>query len=111
MLEQLCHIDEVTDPGAKGFSLKQGRKERLLFIIKKEGKVYAYENQCPHAGINLEWQEDDFLDNEKNNIQCSVHGALFNIENGDCMGGPCNGKGLTSAEIEIDKDGNVLLIS
>ena len=111
MLEQLCHIDEVTDPGAKGFSLKQGRKERLLFIIKKEGKVYAYENQCPHAGINLEWQEDDFLDNEKNNIQCSVHGALFNIENGDCMGGPCNGEGLTSAEIEIDKDGNVLLIS
>lgn len=111
MLEQLCHIDEVNDPGAKGFKLKQGRKERLLFIIKKEGKVYAYENQCPHAGINLEWQEDDFLDNEKNHIQCSVHGALFNIENGDCMGGPCNGEGLTSAEIEVDKDGNVLLIA
>ncbi|RDH82401.1 MAG: (2Fe-2S)-binding protein [endosymbiont of Galathealinum brachiosum] len=111
MLEQLCHIDEINDPGAKGFNLKQGRKERLLFIIKKEGQIYAYENQCPHAGINLEWQEDDFLDNEKNHIQCSVHGALFNIKNGDCMGGPCNGEGLTSAEVEVDNNGNVMLLA
>ncbi len=111
MPEALCHIDEVADPGAKGFSLKQGRKERLLFLIKKEGKVYAYENKCPHAGINLEWQDDDFLDPEKNHIQCSVHGALFNIESGDCMGGPCNGNGLTSLEIEVDGDGNIFLLA
>ena len=111
MLEHLCHINEVNDPGAMGFSLKQDRKERLLFIIKKDGVVYAYENKCPHAGINLEWQEHDFLDNEKNHIQCSAHGALFSIENGDCLGGPCNGNGLTSAQIEIDKDGNILLMT
>jgi len=111
MFEQLCHINEINDPGAKGFSLKQGRKERLLFIIKKKGKVYAYENHCPHAGINLEWQEDDFLDVEKTHIQCSVHGALFNIENGDCMGGPCNGEGLTPIKTEVDKDGNIMLLA
>ena len=111
MTDPLCHINDIDDPGAKGFSLKQGRKERLLFIIKKDGKVYAYENQCPHAGINLEWQEDDFLDNEKNYIQCSVHGALFNIESGDCVGGPCNGNGLTTVQIEVDKKGDILLVS
>ena len=111
MPEPLCHIDEIADPGAKGFNLKQGRKERLLFLIKKEGKVYAYENKCPHAGINLEWQDDDFLDPDKAHIQCSVHGALFNIESGDCMGGPCNGNGLTSLEIEVDSDGNILLLA
>lgn len=110
MFEQLCHIDDVTDPGAKGFSVKQGRKERLVFVVKKDGEVYAYENECPHAGINLEWQEDDFLDMDKNLIQCSVHGALFKIENGDCMGGPCNGEGLTPANIELDDDGNILLL-
>jgi len=111
MLEQLCHIDELNDPGAKGFSFKQGRKERLLFIIKKEGKIYAYENQCPHAGLNLEWQEDDFLDMDKSHIQCSVHGALFNIENGDCLGGPCNGEGLSPVKTEIDDKGNILLLA
>ncbi|MCW8933790.1 MAG: Rieske (2Fe-2S) protein [Gammaproteobacteria bacterium] len=111
MSEKLCHIDDVDDPGAKGFSLKKGRKERLLFIIKKDGAVYAYENKCPHAGINLEWQEDDFLDPDKDHIVCSVHGALFKIETGDCLGGPCDGNGLTAANIEVDKDGNVLLLA
>ncbi len=109
MIESLCHIDEIADPGAKGFKLKQGRTERLLFLVKKEGKVYAYENKCPHAGINLEWQDDDFLDNEKNLIQCSVHGALFHIENGECAGGPCNGIGLTPIKIETDATGHIVL--
>lgn len=111
MLHPLCHITDIADPGAKGFSLKQGRKERLLFIVKKDDQVYAYENQCPHAGINLEWQEDDFLDMDKAHIQCSVHGALFKIENGDCLGGPCNGEGLTPVETEIDSDGTIFLRS
>lgn len=110
MPELLCHIDELSEPGAKGFALKQGRTEKLVFLIKKEGQVYAYENKCPHAGINLEWQEDDFLDTDKAFIQCSVHGALFTIEKGECAGGPCNGAGLTSLEIEIDNDGNISLI-
>ncbi len=109
MFQQLCHINDVTDPGSKGFSIKQGRKERNVFVVKKDGDVFAYENSCPHAGINLEWQDDDFLDIEKNHIQCSVHGALFKIENGDCLGGPCNGEGLTEVKIEVDEDGNILL--
>jgi len=109
MSQPLCHINDLNDPGAKGFTLKQGRKERLIFLVKKDKQIYAYENQCPHAGINLEWQEDDFLNLEKNFIQCSVHGALFNIENGDCAGGPCNGEGLTSIKIETDDGGNIFL--
>lgn len=111
MLEKLCHIDDIIDPGAKGFTLKQGRSERLLFLIKKEGKVYAYENKCPHAGLNLEWQTDDFLNNEKDHIQCSVHGALFEIETGACTSGPCNGMDLTSVNIELDDNGQIILLA
>ncbi len=111
MSEQLCHINDINDPGSMGFKLKQGRRERLVFVVKKEGQVYAYENECPHAGINLEWQEHDFLDNDREHIQCSVHGALFKIENGDCMGGACNGEGLTQVEIGIDDQGNISLTS
>ena len=109
MLEYLCNINEIEDPGAKGFSLKKSRKEYLVFIIKKDNQVYAYENHCPHAGINLEWQENDFLDMEKAFIQCSVHGALFTIEKGECAAGPCNGQGLTPLSIELAGDGKISL--
>jgi len=82
---------QESDPGAKGLNFKQGRKERLVFIVKKEQQLYAYD--------------------DKNLIQCSVHGALFNIETGDCMGGPCNGVGLTPAKIEVDSNGDVFLLA
>lgn len=110
MSQQLCHINDIADPGSKGFTLQQGRKERLLFIVKKDGEVFAYENQCPHTGINLEWRGDDFLDNQKAYIQCSVHGALFKIDAGNCISGPCQGESLTLVNIEIDHAGYIFLL-
>ncbi len=105
----LCHIDDISDPGAKGFEVKQGRQTLGLFVVKKDGQVYAYKNECPHARVNLEWQEDDFLDMDNSLIQCSVHGALFVIESGDCAGGPCNGQGLQKLELQINDDKMLVL--
>jgi len=105
----LCHINDITDPGAKGFEIKQDGKILPLFVVKKDAQVYAYKNECPHARVNLEWQEDDFLDMDKALIQCSVHGALFVIESGDCAGGPCNGQGLQSIKIRTNDEGLIFL--
>lgn len=109
MNHKLCHISDIEEPGSKGFEIGSGRKAQNIFIIKKDGEVYGYKNKCPHAGINLEWQPDDFLDNEKALIQCSVHGALFHIDTGDCAGGPCNGQGLEKIDLAVNDDGSILL--
>ena len=61
-------------------------------------------NACPHIGIPLEFQPDEFLDMEKRFIQCANHGALFEIETGDCIAGPCAGQALQAARFEIDGD-------
>ena len=110
MTEKLCNLNEIDDPGARGFELQRGRQEFLMFLVKKDGQVFAYENKCPPAGVNLEWRPDDFFDMDKAMIQCSVHGALFVVESGECAGGPCNGHGLTSLEIEIDDQGDIFLL-
>lgn len=110
MKEKLCNINEIDELSSKGFEIGSGRKSRNIFIIKKEGVIYGYNNKCPHAGINLEWQADDFLDNEQALIQCSVHGALFQIDTGDCAGGPCNGIGLEKVDLSINQDGDIFLI-
>jgi len=41
-------------------------------------------------------------------IQCSTHGALFNIESGECLQGPCLGQSLQSIDYEI-KEGNIYI--
>lgn len=109
MHHKLCNIIDIEEPGSKGFEIGSGRKARNIFIIKKDGQVYGYNNECPHAGINLEWQPDEFLDNENALIQCSVHGALFHIDSGDCAGGPCNGNGLQKINLTIDDSGDIYL--
>jgi nitrite reductase/ring-hydroxylating ferredoxin subunit len=106
---KLCHIDALQDPGSKGFELDRNQQALNIFIVKKNNQVFGYLNQCPHAGINLEWLPDDFLDMGKDLIQCSVHGALFVIETGDCAGGPCNGQPLQSIKLDIDVEGNIYL--
>ena len=108
MNDKLCNINELDDLSSKGFEIGSGRKARNIFIVKKDGEVYGYINKCPHAGINLEWQDDDFLDNDKTLIQCSVHGALFHIDTGACAGGPCNGNGLEKIELSVEQNGDIL---
>lgn len=93
----LCHIDEIAEGQSKGFQF-QGQE---LFAVKKAGQIYLYVNHCPHIGVNLEWLPDQFLDSEGCLIQCSMHGALFTIETGQCIAGPCQGEALTPLSFKI----------
>lgn len=98
----LCALDELTNYYSKGFTLG----ETSIFVVRQHQEVYAYRNRCPHLGIQLEWQADRFLDIEGELIQCSTHGALFTIQEGFCVSGPCSGQSLEAVEVEI-RDGQV----
>ncbi len=93
--------NDVSEDHSKGFLLDNGQS---IFAVKKDGKLYVYHNRCPHLGIELEWQEDQFLDSEGAMIQCCTHGALFIIEDGECVAGPCVGESLLQLPISIDGD-------
>ncbi|MFP6798982.1 MAG: Rieske (2Fe-2S) protein, partial [Pseudomonas sp.] len=38
-------------------------------------------------------------------IQCATHGALFLIESGECVAGPCAGQSLQELAIREDDQG------
>lgn len=97
----LCRLDEISDPGGKGFVFGAGKDRREIFVMRKGGQVWGYANRCPHAGIPLDWQPDQFLDPSKTLIQCATHGALFGIEDGLCVAGPCKGKSLTPLSVRV----------
>lgn len=101
---RLCALDDIPEGGSKGFDTA-GRK---LFAVKQRGKVYVYQNACPHLGIALEWVEDQFLDSSHTMIQCANHGALFVIGSGKCVSGPCSGQKLTAIAYEL-RDGLIYL--
>lgn len=106
MLVTDLHAADVPENGSKGF-VCNGEK---YFAVKKQSKLYIYKNSCPHIGIALEWVEDQFLDTSRTMIQCANHGALFVIESGTCVTGPCSGQKLTRVKFALN-DGMVCLMN
>ncbi|VAW50411.1 hypothetical protein MNBD_GAMMA06-1656 [hydrothermal vent metagenome] len=108
MTHILCKTSDIEDPGSKSFELKIKRKAQQIFVVHKEGEFFAYYNNCPHTRATLEWQEDQFLDLDKALIQCATHDALFLIDSGECIAGPCVGESLQSLPLIIDS-GQIVL--
>lgn len=98
-MHQLCNFEQLTNHHSKGFEVAG----QSLFVVRKNERVYAYLNSCPHLGIELNWQEDGFLTYEKELIQCSTHGALFTIDKGHCVAGPCSGQHLTAIDTRVEQ--------
>ena len=104
MIYPLCDTHEISDPGSKSFEIRHGRKQVSLFVVHKNGHFTAYINSCPHTGVNLDWQQDQFLDMDNMFIQCSTHDALFEIDSGHCIAGPCVGDHLHTFRLVIEND-------
>jgi len=96
----------------KGVRFTVGRfgREASAFAIRYCGRVYAYLNECGHLPAELDWQPGEFFDYSKLYLICSVHGALYAPESGQCLGGRCQGKGLRPLEVE-ERDGVIYLLS
>lgn len=99
-MTELCKVSELDEGTSRGFSSHVGP----VFAVKYDNAVFVYKNECPHLGVNLEFQPDEFLDSEGQLIQCSTHGALFSIDEGHCLSGPCQGDYLTKVDFNIEED-------
>jgi len=100
-LKYLCNGNDLPEGNSRGFEVEGLR----LLTVRRAGQVYAYRNRCPHRGVPLEWQPDRFLDASASLIECTTHGALFLIESGECIAGPCEGKSLNALECGEDAQG------
>ncbi|WP_371827882.1 Rieske (2Fe-2S) protein [Litchfieldella anticariensis] len=101
-------MSQLDATGDLGTTLPDGR---TIFMVRVHGRISAFENRCPHQGVDLDGGTDTFLEGGRELIQCSRHGALFLPENGECVFGPCQGRMLTSLPISIDGAGNIRLSS
>jgi nitrite reductase/ring-hydroxylating ferredoxin subunit len=101
---RLCRLAELPDGGGKGFWFGDGEQRHGIFLLRQGAAVFAYRNSCPHRGIVLDWQPDKFLDASGQFILCAMHSALFRIDDGFCVSGPCAGEALEAIEITISGD-------
>jgi len=101
----LCDPDRLSDPGSFGFCVERYEQEIEGFLVKKDNRWFAYRNFCPHTGSPLDWVEHQFLDVDGALILCSTHDALFVIDTGECVSGPCLWECLEKLDIVVQRDG------
>jgi len=105
---QLCTLNDVPDGGSNGFALDTDDGRCGLMVIRRGNGIVCYTNSCPHTGTPLDIQPGKFLDRAKAHILCTTHGALFNIDDGLCIAGPCVDDHLTPIATEV-RDGAVFV--
>jgi nitrite reductase/ring-hydroxylating ferredoxin subunit len=79
-----------------------------LFVVRANAGVRAYLNRCPHRGTPLNWVPDRFLTDDREHAICATHGALFRIDDGRCIAGPCVGDSLEPICVVVD--GGVVVV-
>ena len=105
---RLCALDDIADGDTAAFTTTVEGQPTAVLAVRRRSEVFVYVNSCPHIGSPLDFTPGQFLNLEKTHIQCSTHGALFQIEDGLCVAGPCQGKHLEPVAASV-RDGEVLL--
>ena len=95
------------DRNARNF-LHQMRAGRFHgFVVRRGEAVHGYVDRCAHMALPLTQTLDDYLTPDGSLIQCSWHGALYRIEDGECVGGPCTGARLRNWPVAV-RDGMIV---
>lgn len=104
---ELCRLDDLQDGEARGFAVPE--TDRRVILVRREDAVFAYLDACPHyaGGTPMAWKRNAYLNGAGTHLSCHAHGALFDIETGECVLGPCLGQGLTKVPVHIDEFGGI----
>jgi nitrite reductase/ring-hydroxylating ferredoxin subunit len=103
----ICSMSDIPSQKARGFHLavidENGAAKPWPIIVVRWGKqVFGYVNKCPHDGVNLDWERNQFLDpNNGIRLMCGKHGALFELGTGVCVEGPCKGRSLIPVNLVV----------
>jgi len=106
-LSALCALADLANPGAAGFVVEKDGSRLAVLVARRGRKVFGWVNSCPHLWVPLDTETGRFLSLTGEFILCGNHGALFEIDSGACVLGPCRGKGLTPYPVTV-RDGMVV---
>ncbi|MDX3900072.1 MAG: Rieske (2Fe-2S) protein [Sphingobium sp.] len=98
---RLCPLEAIADGAARNFVLRMRAGRFHGFVVRQGNGLHGYVDHCPHAGVPLARALDDYLSPDGALIQCGWHGALFRIDDGRCVAGPCIGQALAAWPVQL----------
>jgi nitrite reductase/ring-hydroxylating ferredoxin subunit len=105
----ICRMEDIPSRQARGFQLMTRGDDGTMrpwsiFVVRWGRQVFGYVNNCPHNGVNLDWERNQFFDPNGLRLMCGKHGSQFEIGTGRCVDGPCKGESLTPVALTVLDD-------
>lgn len=99
---RLLPFDDIADGRARSIVIQMRAGRFHGFVVRRGAAAFGYVDRCPHMGLPLAQKLDDYLTPSGDLIACSWHSALFDVQSGACVGGPCTGQRLTFWPVAIE---------
>ncbi len=90
--------DALAESHALAFTLTLDGVSRQAFVVRAGGALHAYVDSCRHQSRTLDVGGGVVV--EAGLIPCRHHGAMYRVEDGVCVSGPCAGAALTRLALE-----------
>jgi len=100
-------LDLIADGAARSFVLEMRAGRFHGFVVRRGEDLRGYVDRCPHQGLPLAQELDGYLTPDGSRIACSWHGAVFDPDDGRCLGGPCAGARLKPWPVAL-RDGVIV---
>jgi nitrite reductase/ring-hydroxylating ferredoxin subunit len=105
----LCDATEVDSSQVREFRFGTDTHVPFrMFLYNDAGTLRAYMNACPHFNVPLNYLPGDIFTTDRRQFLCMTHYAKFNLHDGHCTEGPCEGDGLEVIPLRFD-GGRVLV--
>lgn len=106
----LISLSELVESQPMACNVLIDNKSIPVIVLRHEGDLHVYLNQCPHQGRRLDYAPGQFLYKDGLLI-CSAHGASFLLSTGLCMQGPCRGESLLEFSYEMSADNGSIYVT
>jgi nitrite reductase/ring-hydroxylating ferredoxin subunit len=103
----ICRANAIEPGQSKAFVLSRvvdaGESRPFgVFVVRTSRDGYVgYVNTCPHEGTWLNFNEGQFFNENRTHLKCGRHGALFEVQTGICVEGPCQNKALEPVALTV----------
>lgn len=105
----VCPSIALAELGSRRLSILYRGEPREAILVRFQGAIYGYLNQCVHMPRELDCEQRHVFDQTGSSIRCSMHGITYKPETGECLSAICAGKLLTQLRVE-ERDGVIYLV-
>jgi nitrite reductase/ring-hydroxylating ferredoxin subunit len=89
---------------ARGRFVRVGRGPETFLVGRVGAGWRAYANVCRHRALPLDLGASSPMSDDGRYLLCHQHGALYRLDDGKCVVGPCAGEWLSPVAVTQELD-------